>query len=699
MENLQFQYPSYYILFCLIGGILLAGLLYFKADFFREQSKKLNWSLGTLRFLGISLIGILLLSPILKRLYTETKAPIVVIAQDNSESIQSSMAPEEIQAYSNSIATLSKQLDQEYDVKLIKFGEEISETTSFDYLDKVTNISNVFSHIYDNYSDQNLGAVILATDGIFNEGSNPIYSGTKLNAPIYSIALGDTTMKRDVRIRRVFHNQIAYLGDQLNVEIDISAFNATAQRPILTVSKFEDGKFIKLQEEPVLINSNNFFTTKSIVLSAEEPGVSRYRVNISGIRDEVTRNNNSQEFFVDVLDARQKILILANAPHPDLSALKSALETNKNYEVEVKYGKEPPSSWSDIDLAILHQLPSRRYPINNEMAQLKQRKIPRLFIIGSQTDLNSISRSQSLIDITGDGRNFNEVSAKVEDNFNLFTLDEELANALPAFAPLTAPFGEFIADATGKVLLYQKIGKVETRYPLLIFGEEDDTKIAMLNAEGVWKWKLYDFLQHQNHELFNNMIRKTAQYLTVQDDKRRFQISLPKKIFKENERISMDAILYNQSYELINNSDVNLNIKDSDGKDYPFVFSKNEKAYSLDAGFFPIGNYKFKGTTSQSGQPLEYNGQFSVQPIQKEQFETTANHGLLAQISDQFGGELIYPENIDQLADKITASGNVKPVIYQSTQTRSIINLKWVFFLIFVLLAVEWFVRRYFGSY
>jgi len=679
--------------------LVLAGLLYYKSDFFRDQSKKLNVPLGVLRFLGVTLIGLLLLAPIIKRLFTETKAPIVVIAQDNSESLKANMSAEELASYSDQISQLSAELDENYDVRVVTFGESVNESSEFSYSDKVTNISNAFSYIYDNYSDQNLGAVILASDGIFNEGASPIYSSAKLDAPVYTIALGDTTIKRDLKIRKVFHNQIAYLGDQFNVEVDISAYNCTAQRPNLTVSKFVNGKYSTIKEEAFLINNNDFFTTKTIVLDADAPGVARYRISLSRVKDEVSSINNTQEIFVDVLDARQKIAILANAPHPDLTAIKTALETNKNYEIEIKYAKDPVTNWTDYDLAILHQLPSKQNPITNTLSQLVQRKIPTWYIVGLQSDLSAVSRAQALVDITGDGRNTNDVYAAVNNDFNLFTIDERLANALPAFAPVTSPFGEYIADATGQVLLYQKIGKIDTKYPLLIFGEEDGAKKAIFNAEGIWKWKLYDYLQHENHELFNEMIRKTAQYLTVKDDKRRFQVNIPKKIFKENERLSFDAILYNQSYELINDPEVNLVIKDSDNKDFNYVFSKKDKSYSLDAGFFPIGNYTFTGKTNHAGQALEYKGQFSVQPIQKEQFETTANHGLLAQLSAQFGGQMVYPSQINTLAASIQESGNVLPVMYQSTQTRSIINLKWIFFLIFGLLAVEWFVRRFFGSY
>ena len=133
--------------------------------------------------------------------------------------------------------------------------------------------------------------MVLASDGIFNEGSSPIYGSTKLDAPVYTIALGDTTIKRDLKIRKIFHNQIAYLGDQFNVEIDVSAYNCTAQRPKLTISKYANGKYSKIKEESILINSNDFFTTKTVALDAETAGVSRYRVSLSSVKDEVSTVN------------------------------------------------------------------------------------------------------------------------------------------------------------------------------------------------------------------------------------------------------------------------------------------------------------------------------------------------------------------------------------------------------------------------
>ncbi len=51
------------------------------------------------------------------------------------------------------------------------------------------------------------------------------------------------------------------------------------------------------------------------------------------------------------------------------------------------------------------------------------------------------------------------------------------------------------------------------------------------------------------------------------------------------------------------------------------------------------------------------------------------------------------------IAEKIRAKESVKPVIYNTTQTRPVIHLKWLFFLLLGLLSLEWFLRRYFGGY
>ena len=699
MENLSFQYPTWYLLLCLALGIGYALMVYFRDKTFLEEANWLKWVMGIMRTLAVSLLAILLLSPLIKNLVTDTKKPIVVLAQDHSESVMADMSEEALQGYKNNYATLKASLEENYEVKEYAFGNDVREGIDFNFTDKVSNLSELLKSMYDLYSNQNLGAVVLASDGIYNEGSNPVYASTRLGAPIYTVALGDTTPQKDVLIKRIFHNKIAYLGDKFSIQVDVSAQNSAGNSTTMNVSKIVGGKSKKIKSIPIKINKNDFFKTEEIVLDADQAGVQRFRVALNKVEGEASTTNNVKEIFIDVLDARQKILVIANAPHPDLTAIKQVVEQNKNYEIKIEYIKDLKVNIDDYNFIVLHQLPSRKYDASVLLSQLNSKKKPRLFIVGTQSNLTAVSQAQDLMNIKGDASSANEVQGIIADDFSLFTIDDQTTTTLPNFAPLSAPFGEFAASANGQTLLYQRIGKVDTRYPLLMLGEVRGIKTGILAAEGIWKWRLFDYLQHQNHDIFEEVMGKTLQYLTLKEDKRKFRISLDKNIFNENEPIVFDAEVYNENYELINEADVSLVIKNEEGKEFPFTFNKTASSYTLKAGLFPVGNYTYRGSTFYNGQELNYKGQFSVQPIQLESFVTTADHGLLRLLSEQYGGEVVYPGAIASISDKIKAKKSVKPILYQTTKTRSVINLKWVFFLLMGLLTIEWFLRRYHGAY
>lgn len=700
MEGLTFQYPAWFMLFCVFLGLGYALALYFRDRTFGEQSPTLNWGLGGLRFLVVTLLSMLLLSPLLKSLLTETKKPVIILAQDASESVAAEMSEEERAVYQQSIQNLADELGKQYEVVQYSFGSDVREGIDFAFADKATDIAAMLRTTYDLYSNQNLGAIILASDGIYNQGSNPVYTGAKLAAPIYSIALGDTIPKKDVVVKRVFHNKITYLGDRFSVQIDVAAQNCAGSSTTMTVSKIENGGVRQLQQLPITIDKNDFFTTREVILEAQQPGVQRYRISLSAVPQEATTGNNTKDIFIDVLDARQKILLLANAPHPDLTAIKQSIGTNKNYEVTTAYINDLKVNVADFDFVLLHQLPSMANPATAVLNTLKTRTLPHFFIVGTQTNLNAFNQAQSLVKIQGDNRNTNEVQARVAPNFNLFTLDEQVLQQTRQYPPLLTPFStNYQVSPNAQVLLYQRIGRVDTEYPLLVLGEEQGTKVGVMMAEGIWKWRLFNFLQNENHEAFDELYGKTIQYVSLKEDKRRFRINLDKNIFNENEQIIFGAELYNESYELVNEPDASLTIRNTEGRDFNYVFNKSGSAYTLNAGILPVGDYTFRGSVTLNGENLTYDGQFSVQPLQLELYETTADHSLLRLLSQEFGGEVVYPQQIASLPDLLNAKGNVKPVIYQTSKTRSVINLKWIFFLLLGLLTLEWFLRRYFGAY
>ena len=699
MLDLSFQYPAWFLIFCVLLGLGYAALLYYRDTTFREQAPRLHVWLGIMRWLTITLLSALLLSPLLKSLLTETKKPVVVLAQDQSESAAADLKGEALEQYIQNWQNLKGALAENYEVHELAFGDQVREGVNFEFTDKVTNLSELLRGVYDLYGGQNLGAVVVASDGIYNEGSNPAYSEAQLAAPIYTVALGDTTPKKDLLVKRVFHNKIAYLGDKFVLQVDVAATNCAGQQTVLNVSKVDGDQVRTLQSIPVTLSGNDFFTTKEIQIEADQPGVAQYLISVAGLPGEASTSNNRKEIFIDVLDARQKILLLANSPHPDVSAIRQTLETNKNYQVFVAQAGDPGLDVVKYDFVVLHNLPSATNDLSGVLNTMNEKRIPRLFIAGMQSGYPALSKAQALVSIQSDGKQSDDVQVKISNQFASFTLNSNVLQELPKFNPITSAFGTFAATPQAQVLLWKRIGKVDTDQPLLAFGETNGVKTGIFLGEGLWRWRLFDYLQHQNHDIFNELVGKSVQYLSLKEDKRKFRVNLDKNIFNENEPVIFGAELYNDNYELVNDPDVAMSIRNRDGKEFTYTFNKLGKAYSLNAGILPVGNYTFKATTNSNGQNLVFEGKFSVQPIQLELFETTANHSVLRQLSAKYGGETVYSTQLASIAEKIKANQTVKPVIYQTTKTNPLINLKWIFALLAGLLAAEWFLRRYFGAY
>jgi hypothetical protein len=283
--------------------------------------------------------------------------------------------------------------------------------------------------------------------------------------------------------------------------------------------------------------------------------------------------------------------------------------------------------------------------------------------------------------------------------FSLFTISDDIREAVQAFPPLIAPFGDFKEGSNASVLFYQRVGRIDTEYPLLSLGEQSGTRTAILCGTGIWKWRLFDYLEKKNHDRFDALFSQISQYLSVKNDKRQFRVSLTKNVFDENESIIFDAELYNDNYELINEPSAQLLITDEDGKEYTYTFNATGNVYRLNAGILPVGSYRFRASTNTGSEPLSYTGQFSIQAVQLERYEMTADHNLLRMLSERYGGEFLLPSALSSITNKLSDRGTVKPVLFETLHTRSIINLKGIFWLILSLLSVEWFLRRYFGSY
>jgi len=689
----KLQFTGFSVLWMLISlmlGLIYAFVLYRKQT---SLSPAISWSLFAARTLSVAFIAFLLFAPFIKLISRTVEKPLIIVLQDNSASLAfSKPSGFSLQEYSVQMDKFRSAVAPAYELRDFTFGSAVLEGHESRFDDKATDINAAFKFINDRFSNRNIGAVILATDGIYTRGGNPQYEALKSKAPVYTIAMGDTIPKKDLLVANVNYNNIVYLDNDFQVEVSVDAYQSKGLSSKLTVSDKSGIVFSQSLNVP----SGEFHTVIPITLKAKQKGIQRFTAKISAVPGELSEENNIQTFFVEVIDGRQKVFILANSPHPDIAAIKQSIENNKNYEVKTAFvSLFKPEDIERSDLLILHQLPSAGFPAQNLLPLIRNKNS--WFILGSQTDIGVFSSVQPVLNVGSAGYS-QEVTARFNTGFYDFVLAEATRNKIINFAPLIAPFGNYSLKGQASVLLEQQIGRVETERPLLLFSKDAEYKTAILAGEGIWRWRLEDFRENGNHEATDELVSKVIQAVSNKEDRRKFRVYPARSAFDESEQVVLNAELYNEAYELVNGPDVSVTLKDGKNKVYPFLFSKTGNSYILNAGILPPGEYSFVANTALGKDKYSAKGNFVINSRMAEFRRTTADHQLLYSLARQSGGEMISPAEISSLFSRIEKNELVKTVSYEDTQFREMIDIKWLFFIILALLGLEWFSRKRSGE-
>ena len=621
---------------------------------------------------------------------------MLIFMQDNSASMKHGFKNTDSIAYKKSVSEFLNSVKDEYDVKEYSFGNEMKDTLQFKYTEPASDLNTAFETVLSTHENNNIGAVIMSSDGIYNKGNSPVSQIYPFKGSVYTIGIGDTTIQKDALVARVFANKIIYLGDKFAIKSDIAAYSCEGNQ--VTISIFDHNQNRTIATQTVNVSNSRFSKSIESILDANAPGVKHYSVTVSKVDGEQNILNNTQDVYVEVLDSKENVLILANAPHPDINAFKEALSKNKNYKIDIAMADKPITKINDYNLIILHNLPSTTFNASSILDQAKSLGISLWFIVGSQTAVPIFNQYQTALQIVPRAMSSNEVQAEVNKDFTYFTINQD-AKELSKLPPLSNIFGDYKIGANAQTLLFQKIGSMSTQYPLWCMQATGLAKIGVLAGEGIWRWRFYDFLQHKNNDAVDNFIIKTAQYLSVKHDKKQFRTQIAKSIFNESEPVTIDAELYNENYELINNPDVSLVLTNENNKRENYTMNKNSNSYSLNMGNLSAGKYTYTASTIFNGKSFSSTGYFTIVYQNIEEVNTKADFGMLHQLAKNYNGEFLFANQFNLLKEKLKENKRIQNIIKTESISEPLINWKWLFGLLIVCLGAEWYLRKTNGAY
>jgi len=654
-----------------------------------------NKALLAARFVLLFFLSFLLLGPIVKQITNLFEKPVFVLVYDNSSSIRQTTDTTTRVLLEQKMRGLSETLTEAgYDVKISDL--QGATVTHPQFTASYSDLGGALRRISSQYESSQIGGVLLASDGIYNEGVSPLYN--VYNYPVYTLGIGDTTQHPDIIIRDVAYNKIVYQGNKFPVRVEVLIKNLNDE-PV-RVSLMRRGKVLDQQTKTPAGDALLAFDFQAL---ADEQGMQKLDIQVEAKPGEVNLQNNKASVFVEVVEGKKKILVVASSPHPDIKALREVIDKNPNYEFLLHIpGVEAltPQQLSPvgIDLAIFHQAPDTKGKTRDLFRQFATSRTPLFLIVGSQTDLSQVAKQNMPVAFDSAPRDYDEVIPGTNPGFSQFSISSESNAIIPNYPPVSVPFGKIRTPGSATPVLFQRVGAVTTEKPLLYVDEQDHRKIAVMLGEGLWRWKLNEFDRFENSTAFDEVFSKLIQYLTTGEDKRKFRSYPIKQEFSDSEPVVFESQVYNDIFEPIYGNAINIELTSDTGQKtrYNYTTSAGNTRYQI--GGLGEGVYKYVASTKLNNKEERVGGEFAVIARQAELQNLTADFDLLKKMSSNTGGQFYTLSKADDLKTALQAK-KAKSVIHTEESYSALVNLKWVFFLLLTLISLEWFARKYFGSY
>ena len=669
-----------YIIIAIIISILLAVFMYgYKTKF----SKSTKWIYGSLRFVTIFSVLLLLINPIFK---TETfslikpKLPILI---DNSESISELNQTVNVSDFIKSLKS-NKDINKKFELSFYTFGNEFKINDSLTFNEKNTNISEALSLINQLFKDE-VAPTILITDGNQTLGNNYEYNSINFKNSIYPIVIGDSTKYLDLKIEQLNTNRYAFLKNNFPVEI-ILVYQGS--KNITTQFEVKKGT-TTLYKENIVFTKKDKTKILKFTLPASSVGFNKYTAQINPITEEKNKINNNKQFVVEVIDQSTKVLIVSDIVHPDIGAIKRAIESNEQRKVTIKKPFEALSIVNDHQLIILYQ-PNRSF--TNIYSEINKLNKNTLVFTGQQTDwyfLNNI-QDNYIKEVTNQSEN---VVGILNKNYSAFVINDI---DFSDYRPLKTLFGPLEIVVPYDNLLGQSIDGFETETSLLATTELNSSRNAIFDGEGIWKWRAQSFIESKDYNEFDNFFGKVIQYLSSNKRRSRLEVSY-KNFYYNNKPIRISAQYFDKNLVFNSNANLSILVTNTGSKqsfEYPLLLKRNY--YEIDLNNLKAGEYVFRVSVNDEIK-LTRNGAFTILDFNVEQQFLNPDVTKLSRLATNTKGKSFFISDSFSLIDTLIKDDNFKQVEISKEKIEPLIEWIYLLGLIILSLSIEWFLRKYNG--
>lgn len=667
------------LLWILLAAVAALAIVFLQYYYRSKKNGRLSLLLSFLRFVAIFGLLLLLINPKFSKFdYTLEKVNLAVLT-DNSTSV----APfqNDIKAILNKIGS-HPQIKERFDIKYYQFGSNLNEMDSLSFREPNTDIGKALTATNDIYATSKAAAILL-TDGNQTLGENYEFSGAHLKLPVYAVVVGDTTKYEDLGIGQINANRYAFLKNKFPLEVNVT-YNGPGNRAALSISV--NGS--NVHRETINFSEGNDNRLVNVLLNAASVGTKNIQVTIDPLENERNTANNTKNVIVEVIDEKTNITIVSDLLHPDIGALKKAIESNEQRSVVIKKPSEAIRAVENADLFILYQ-PNRSFAPVYDHIEKKNTGV--ITITGAKTDFSFLNAIQKRFRIE-DNYPVQEVFPIKNETFSKFDISDF---SLEDFPPLESNAGPIALEGEHTTLLKMQIKGVDMASPLFSILEGNDRREALLFGENLWKWRVQSYRNNRDFTNFDDFIGKLILYLSSSKSKNRLNIDY-NAIYQGNNDVKISATYFDEAFVFDRNADISIVVKNEGNKiDREFPLLLRGGFYEVDLGSLPVGTYSFKVSVENKNQSK--SGNFTIMDFDVEKQFSSSNYVKLNQLSKDAEGAVYYPVSIDSLIQEISSDERFVPTQKGKENIVSLIDFRFLLALIAAALALEWTIRKYNG--
>ena len=667
-----------YLIGALLFSLAISWLLYFYKS---KELRKVDYFLFGLRTISVFLLFLLLVNPVIERQELINEKPILSVLVDNSLSVKHFKSEKKVTDFVNLIENNSA-INNKFDVQFFKFGENITVLDSLSFLENQTNIHQAISRV-EALQKNAVSPILLVTDGNQTTGNLYPFINTKKN--VYPLIIGDTISKSDVKITQVNVNKYSYLKNRFPIEIRVLYDGNKAVKTQFTIQY--KGKTIFRKN--LTFSPTKTIATISTTIASTEKGVQYYKASVNKIENEENLENNSKSFSVEVLNEQTKILLLTSVLHPDIGALKKAIETNKQRSITIAKIKEFKGDLTDYQLVMLYQ---PTIDFETAFNSIQKSKANYFVITGNNTNWNFLNEMQPNYRKNPTNQ-IEEFGAIFNNGFLTFGQKDV---SFESFPPINDIFGSINITSKFDALLFQNIAGYKTQTPLLATFENDSQKSAVLFGEGIWKWRATSFINSGSFQDFDEFLSNLVQYLATTKKRERLTLKYD-ALHPANVPITVNAFYVDKNYKFDARAKLNLKVTNTltnVSQNIPFSLLNNSFEAILET--LPSGDYRF--IVSVENQSVRKTGRFKITTYQIEEQFTNANQKELNQLATHTSGKVYYPSESQQVITDLIGDERYVTTQKSNTISQELIDWKFILILSILFFTIEWFVRKYIGK-